>query len=119
MHERVSSFRELMEKPSGTYCVNGVNVRWYADSGIWEPHDIIAILRTISPYIPVQNLYHNLKNDMDEIDSYYNRLVALQEKSNLTQEENSEIIWLKDFFTKAKDSLFNTDGVILKGISLI
>lgn len=116
---RLLSFRELLNKPSGIYNTNGINIRWYLEKGVWEPHDIIAILRTTPNNIAIHNLYNKLKDALNIIDNCFDRLNCLLKLENLNSKEFNELEELKNFFLKAKDSIYNTDEKIIEGLLLI
>lgn len=116
---RLSSFRELLNKPTGIYNVNGFNIKWDLESKTWQPSDIITLLRILPQNAIVYNMLHHLDEELSIIDNWCDRFYFLAQKKNLTSDEYTEFINLQNFFLKAKDSIYNTDEKIVKILAQI
>lgn len=116
---RLSSFRELLNKPTGIYNVNGLNIKWDLEYSTWQPNDIVSLLCTLPKNATIYNMVHHLKEELFIIDDYYNRFNFLSKKKDLDLNEYAELINLQNFFLKAKDSIYNTDEKVIKILSQI
>ena len=111
------SFRELANKPSGIYNINGLNIKWDIENGTWEANDIVSLLCTLPKNVTIHNMLHHLKEDLSIIDNYYNRFNFLSKKKDLDSNEYDELISLQNIFLMAKNSIYNTDEKIIKILS--
>lgn len=116
---RLSSFRELLNKPTGIYNVNGLNIKWDLEDSTWQPNDMVSLLCTLPKNGTTYNMVHHLKEALSIIDDYYNRFNFLSKKKDLDSNEYAELINLQNFFLKAKDSIYNTDEKIVKILAQI
>lgn len=116
---RLSSFRELLNKPPGIYNVNGLNIKWDLEDSTWQPNDMVSLLCTLPKNATIYNMVHHLKEELFIIDNYYNRFNFLSKKKDLDSNEYAELINLQNFFLKAKDSIYNTDEKIVKILAQI
>lgn len=114
---RLLSFRELANKPSGIYNINGLNIKWDLENGTWEANDIISLLCTLPKNATIHNMLHHLKEELSIIDNYCNRFNFLSKKEDLDSNEFNELINLQNVFLSAKDSIYNTDEKIIKILS--
>lgn len=114
---RLLSFRELANKPSGIYNINGLNIKWDLENGTWEANDIVSLLCTLPKNATIHNILHHLKEELFILDNYCDRFDFLSGKKDLDSNEYTELIRLQNFFLKAKDSIYNTDEKVVKILS--
>ena len=116
---RLSSFRELLNKPPGIYNVNGLNIKWDLEDSTWQPNDMVSLLCTIPKNVTIHNRLHHLKEDLSIIDNYCDRFNFLSKKKGLDSNEYTELINLQNLFLSAKDSIYNTDEKVSQILSQI